>query len=34
MKHLVTSFALALLTLQACKQNASDGSAGKTENAM
>ncbi|ACU06855.1 probable nitrite reductase [Flavobacteriaceae bacterium 3519-10] len=33
MKQILTSFALALLTLQACKQNSTEGSA-STENAM
>ena len=34
MKQIITSFALALLALQACKQNPTESSATSTENAM
>ena len=34
MKQIFTTFALALLTLQACKQNPTDSSAKSSENTM
>ena len=34
MKQIITSFAIALLALQACKQNPTESSANSTENAM